>query len=96
MVSISRVLDPAQSVSVGSGLAVEIIDSRRFGGVYVLDALFTRLGISKALHQAAQARRLDADLVERICFALVAQRPLEPGSKLAATRWAATRTTVRV
>jgi len=25
--------------------------------------------------------------VERICFALVAQRALEPGSKLAATRW---------
>ena len=36
----------------------------------------------------AEGRRLDADVVERICFALVAQRCLEPASKLAAVRWA--------
>ena len=87
--SISRILDPAEPVVAGSGLEVEIVDSRRCGGAYVLDALFARLGIAKALRQAAQGRRLDGDLVERICFALVAQRALEPGSKLAATRWAA-------
>jgi len=60
----------------------------------VLDALFARLGIGKALRLAAQGRRLDADLVERVCFALVAQRALEPGSKLAATRWAAERVAI--
>ena len=85
--SISRVLDPAEAVAAGSGLEVEIVDARRCGGAYVLDALFARLGIGKALRQAAQGRRLDAETVERICFALVAQRALEPGSKLAATRW---------
>jgi len=85
--SISRVLDPAEAVAAGSGLDVEIVDSRRCGGAYVLDALFERLGISKALRQAAAGRRLDAEAVERICFALIAQRALEPGSKLAATRW---------
>jgi hypothetical protein len=36
----------------------------------------------------ATGRRIDGDLVERICFALVAQRCLEPASKLAAVRWA--------
>jgi len=92
--SISRVLDPAAVVVAGSGLDVEIVDSRRCGGAYVLDALFARLGIGKALRQAAAGRRLDGDLVERICFALVAQRALEPGSKLAATRWAAERVAV--
>ena len=92
--SISRLLDPAAAVAAGAGLDVEIVDSRRYGGAYVLDALFARLGISKALRQAAQGRRLDAGLVERICFALVAQRALEPGSKLAATRWAAERVAI--
>ena len=85
--SISRVLGPAEPVAAGSGLEVEIVDSRRYGGAWVLDALFARLGITAALRKAAQGRRLDAGLVERICFALVAQRALEPGSKLAATRW---------
>jgi len=92
--SISRVLDPAAAVAAGSGLEVEIVDSRRYGGAYVLDALFTRLGIAKALRSAAHGRRLDAGLVERICFALVAQRALEPGSKLAATRWVAERVAI--
>lgn len=80
--SISRVLDPAEAASAGCGPEVEIVDSRRCGGAYVLDALFARLGIAKALRQAAAGRRLDAGALERICFALVAQRALEPGSKL--------------
>ena len=90
--SISRFLEPAAAVSAGCGLEeVEVVDARRCGGAYVLDALFARLGITAALRKAAQGRRLDAELVERVCFALVAQRALEPGSKLAATRWAAER-----
>ena len=35
-----------------------------------------------------------ADTVERVLFALVAQRALEPGSKLAATRWVAERVAI--
>ena len=92
--SISRVLDPAEAVATGSGLEVEIVDARRCGGAHVLDALFERLGIGKALQQAAEGHRLDGGLVERICFALVAQRALEPRSKLAATRWAAERVAI--
>ena len=87
--SISRVLDPAEALVAGCGLEqVEVVEARRCGGAYVLDALFARLGITAALRKAAAGRRLDADLVERVCFALVAQRALEPASKLAATRWA--------
>ena len=87
--SISRFLEPDEATSVGAGLEeVEVVDARRCGGAYVLDALFARLGITAALRKAARGRRLDAELVERVCFALVSQRALEPGSKLAATRWA--------
>jgi len=93
--SISRVLEPVEAVASGSGLEeVEVVEAKSCGGAYVLDGLFEHLGISAALRKAAAGRRLDADLTERICFALVAQRALEPASKLAATRWARERVAI--
>src|SRR5579863_570708 len=89
--SISRFLEPAEAVRALAGSEVEISDVRRFGGAWVLDRLFERLGISGALVSAATGRRLDAQVVERVVFALVANRALEPSSKLAATKWAAER-----
>jgi hypothetical protein len=85
--SISRFLEPGEAVAAAEGTEVEIVDARRFGGAYVLDELWHRLGIAQALHAAAGDRRVDADVVERILFALVAQRCLEPGSKLACVSW---------
>ena len=85
--SISRVLElPMTDASLPSS-DIEIVDSRRLGGALVLDALWDRLGIADALRSVAVGRRLDGELVERICFALVAQRCLEPASKLAAVQW---------
>ena len=86
--SISRVLDTTQAPGSVASSDVEIVDSRRLGGAFVLDQMWDRLGIGTALRSAAEGRRLDGDVVERICFALVAQRCLEPASKLAAVRWA--------
>ena len=86
--SISRILDLPMTDSSVASSDVEIIDSRRLGGAFVLDQLWERLGIAEALRSSAKGRRIDADAVERICFALVAQRCLEPASKLAAVRWA--------
>jgi hypothetical protein len=85
--SISRFLEPAEAVAAAAGARVEIVDARRFGGAYVLDELWHRLGIAQALHTAARGRRVDGDVVERILFALVAQRCLEPASKLACVSW---------
>ena len=86
--SISRILDlPTTGSSVASS-DIEIVDSRRLGGAFVLDQMWERLGIAAALRSSAKDRRIDGDLVERICFALVAQRCLEPASKLAAVKWA--------
>lgn len=84
--SISRVLDVTGDESGVSG-DVEIVDSRRLGGTFVLDRMWERLGIGQAIRSAAAGRRIDADVVERVVFALVAQRCLEPASKLAAVRW---------
>ncbi len=89
--SISRFLEPAEAVAALAGSDVEIVDARRFGGSWALDRLWERLGIGAALVKAAEDRRIDAHAVERIIFALVANRALEPSSKLAATKWAAER-----
>jgi hypothetical protein len=86
--SISRFLEPTEAIAATHGSDVEIVDARHFGGAYVLDELWHRLGIARALQMAATGRRIDGDLVERIVFALVAQRCLEPGSKLACVSWA--------
>ncbi len=71
-----------------------MLDSRRLGGVWTLDRVWERLGIGAAIRRAATGRRLDAQAVERVVFALVAQRALEPGSKLAATTWVTERVVV--
>ena len=88
VVSISRFLEPAEAVAAVEGSEVEILDARHFGGAYVLDELWHRLGIARALQEAARGRRVDGDVVERVLFALVAQRCLEPASKLACVSWA--------
>ncbi len=92
--SISRFLSPEEAVAAATGMDVEVVDSRRLGGTWTLDRVWERLGIGAAIRRAATGRRLDAQAVERVVFALVAQRALEPGSKLAATGWVAERVAV--
>src|SRR5659263_70170 len=89
--SISRVLGPEQQVALAAQVSgageVEVLESRRMGGAWTLDRVWERLGIGTAVRRAAKGRKLDPDLAERVLFALVAQRALEPASKLAATSW---------
>jgi hypothetical protein len=92
--SISRFLEPEQAVSAAAGAEVEIVDSRRLGGAWTLDRIWERLGIGAAIRRAAEGRRLDGEQTERVIFALVAQRALEPGSKLAATGWVTERVAI--
>ena len=56
------------------------------GGALVLDHLWGQLGIEKSISALLAGRKLDPR-VERVLFALVANRALEPLSKLAATQW---------
>jgi Transposase DDE domain len=92
--SISRYLTPEQAAAAAGGGEVEVLDSRRLGGSWVLDRLWERLGIGAAIRAVAAGRRLDGEAVERVVFTLVAQRALEPGSKLAATRWVGERVAI--
>ncbi len=92
--SISRFLEPAQAIAAAHTGGIEICDSRRLGGAWLLDQLWGRLGVGAALRGVAAGRRLDGDAVERVLFALVAQRALEPGSKLAAAGWVSERVAI--
>jgi transposase len=89
--SITRYLGPdaeLQAAPAGEGLA--FVSSRRMGGTWALDGLWRRVGIDTIIARALAGRRMDLG-VERVLFALVANRALEPVSKLAATRWVAER-----
>jgi transposase len=92
--SISRFLAPEQAIAAAAGTEVEILDSRRLGGVWTLDRVWERLGVGAAIRRISARRRLDGELAERVIFALVAQRALEPASKLAATTWVAERVAI--
>jgi hypothetical protein len=91
--SLSRLLDPADAAAASAGPGLELTDSRPLGGAYVLDQLWRRLGVDSTLNRLLSGRRVDAR-VERVLFALVANRALEPSSKLAATKWVAERVAV--
>ena len=92
--SISRFLTPEQATAAAAGAEVDVVDCRPLGGAWTLDRLWERLGIGAAVRRVATGRRLDGEAVERVVFALVAQRALEPGSKLAATDWVAKRVAI--
>ena len=83
--SVTRFLDPGQALAVSAD-GLEFIESRPLGGAWALDGLWRRLGIDKTMKRLLAGRRRDAR-VERVLFALVANRALAPSSKLAAARW---------
>jgi hypothetical protein len=67
---------------------LEFVESRPLGGAWLLDGLWHQLGIDTLLRRLAAGTRRDP-IVERVLFALVANRALAPSSKLAATSWIA-------
>jgi hypothetical protein len=85
--SISRVLEPSEALAASAPEELAFVGSRPFGGAFVLDALWRRLGIGEALGRVARRRRVTR-AVERLLFALVANRALAPSSKRAALEWA--------
>jgi Transposase DDE domain len=85
--SISRFLEPGEALAAIAPEELRFIESRPMGGAWVLDELWRRLGVGQALARVAARRRV-TPVVERLIFALVANRALAPMSKLAALEWA--------
>jgi hypothetical protein len=97
--SLARLLDPADalaaSVGARAGGELTFCESRPFGGTFVLDALWRRLGIDTVLRgldtspdgTPRRGRPREVEVTERVLFGLVANRALAPSSKLAAADW---------
>jgi len=83
--SLCRLLDPGRAALREPGLSYQ--GSVAFGGPWLLDQLWQRLGIGAILAARLKTTRRDA-AAERVLFALVANRALDPSSKLAAAHWA--------
>jgi hypothetical protein len=88
--SVRRFLGPDAELAgtAEDGTDLRFLRSRPLGGAFVLDALWSELGIRDALLRLLEDRRF-ARPVERLLFALVASRALAPSSKRALEAWVA-------
>jgi hypothetical protein len=88
--SLSKLLEPGDALAVTADSDLAFAESRPYGGAYVLDRLWHRLGIGRVLAGLASSGRgrpRDLAAAERVLFGLVANRALAPSSKLAAAEW---------
>ena len=65
---------------------MEFLQARQLGGTWLLDGLWERLGIQKAVQGLLDRRQYQMP-VERLLFAMVANRCLNPSSKLYMEHW---------
>jgi len=89
--SIGRFLGPDDSVKVqaeldGFGADLTVVRSLAYGGSYVLDTMWRRLELDQTLRALLKERNFKND-VERLLFAMVANRALDPRSKLGTEKW---------
>jgi len=84
--ALTRLLDPARAASLTGPAELSFTEARPLGGTHVLDGLWHRLGLDAVMRRQLTGRRLDPR-VERVLFALVANRALDASSKLAAADW---------
>jgi hypothetical protein len=88
--SISRYLDGQGALPAGPDAgdqALQVESSRTLGAIWLLEGLWQRLGVAGALAKLLGTRRFGTD-VERVLFALVCNRAVDPMSKLGAAEWA--------
>jgi hypothetical protein len=84
--SLQRALAPEPALVAAAAPELRFLESRPMGGAWVLDGLWRTLGVDRTLGGLLAGRRLDPR-AERVIFAMVANRCLEPLSKLAASKW---------
>ncbi|MGH9072484.1 MAG: IS1634 family transposase, partial [Acidimicrobiales bacterium] len=84
--SLTRLEEPRERLLRDAAPELAFTDARPLGGAYLLDELWRRLRIDATMGELLKGRKLDPR-TERILFALVANRALEPLSKLAGAEW---------
>jgi len=83
--SLQRALEPDQALRAAAP-ELRFLESRPMGGAWALDGLWQQLAVDRTLERLLRRRRLDGR-AERVIFAMVANRALEPLSKLACSKW---------
>ncbi len=87
--SLSRFISPEDAQELEAhGTGIKFISSKPAGGALLLKGLWERIGIGKCLSEALKDREFTTP-VENAIFAMVANRALNPSSKLAVEEWAA-------
>jgi len=83
--NLSSLLD-VPSNTLGPSVPFAFHKSKQMGGPFLLDALWKKLGMGLAVSKLVSDRSFRSP-VERMCFALVAGRILDHGSKLSLEHW---------
>src|SRR5674476_591790 len=91
--SLSRALPAGEALAAAMPSELRYLESRPLGGAHLLDGLWHRLGLQEILARLLRGRRLDP-AAERTLFAMVANRALEPLSKLSCAAWVGDRVTI--
>ena len=90
--SISRLLDPedVEVLAADGSLprVFEFLGAKRLGVTHALDGVWRRLGLASVFERLLAERNFTTP-IERLLFALVAQRAVAPGSKLSVESWVA-------
>jgi len=90
--SIARFLDPEDIETLREDGTLErvfeFLGAKRIGVTHVLDGVWKRLGLTDAFERLLEERAFRTP-IERLLFALVAQRAVAPGSKLSVESWVA-------
>ena len=88
--SICRFLEPEEADEIhqqlGRELPFEFLGARELGGPWLLDQVWKRLRLDRTFHTLLKKRDYSIPM-ERLLFALVANRALAPSSKLAMEEW---------
>ena len=95
---ICRFLEPyggkALQQELGMESPFEFLGSRDLGVSWLLDSMWTRMGIRGALESLLSGRDYDT-AVERLIFSMVLDRAMAPSSKLAMKDWVSSEVTVK-
>jgi hypothetical protein len=78
--------DGAEAGLAAGAAPLEVVDARPVGATWLLDGLWRRLDVGAAVRAATDARRFTVNM-ERVLFALAANRAVAPMSKLSAAEW---------
>jgi transposase len=88
--SISRFLSPEKALeaqgTIGQAADFLFESSKSLGGVWVLEQLWKKLGMDSILEKLFSSRNHQVS-IERLLFAMVANRALAPSSKLGMEEW---------